>query len=834
MPTESGNRTYRFGIYEADLQQGTLTKAGVRIRLQDQPFQILGLLLERPGQIVTREEIRQKLWAGDTFVEFDDGLNTAVRKLRAALGDSADNPRFLETVPRRGYRFVAPVSMPDGAVVARVSESEAIRRYEDKSTQAATGLVTSKVEMEPDQSARLASGAEAEASSQRSSEPNKGFDLLPLRTQGEPAVSVRRKILLSVVTLMVVGVVGFFVYARRQHPPTTRLTAQDTIVVADFTNSTGDKAFDDTLKQALLIALRESPFLEILPENRVSKTLRLMTLDEATPLTPSVAREVCQRAGGKAYVTGAIATLGTDYVLGLKTVDCQSGDTLARQQITVAAKGKVIDALGDAAARLRGGMGESLATVEKFDTPLAQATTSSLEALRLYSVASTIQRRKGDAASVELYRQVTELDPNFALAYDSLALVYANLAEYGLERENIAKAFALRDRVSEMERYSISAHYYEAVTGELEKANQVLEQWALDYPRDSNPADRLQLNYNMVGNYDKAVAESAKTVQLNPSDPANYSNLIANCAASYRLDQAEAAYERALTLKLDNPILHVNRYGIAFLENDGPEMERQLAFVKGKPGIEDLMLSVQSDTEAYFGHFDEGRKLSLQAAELAKRHDKQETAAEWLLNSVLRDIEVGDRSQALARVKAAASLASSPGVNILAALALARSGDAPQVASMVETLHQQSPLNSLYNGYWLPTIRAALELTRDRPDSAIELLQATSAYELGEPNPQVQIGGTLYPAYLRGEAYLRKGDGRLAAAEFHKLIDHRGVVLNFVLGALAHLQLGRAYAMSGDASRAKSSYQDFFGLWKDADPDIPILKQAKVEFAKLQ
>jgi len=834
MPTESSNRTYRFGVYEADLQQGTLTKAGVRIRLQEQPFQILGLLLERPGQIVTREEIRQKLWAGDTFVEFDDGLNTAVRKLRAALGDSADNPRFLETVPRRGYRFVAPVSLPDGVIVARVSETDAVRRYEGKSNEFATGLETSNVGPEPDQSEGLVSSPEAAASSKPSSEEVRVSPFPPLKPNSQVVVPVRRKILFSVAVLLVAGLIGFFVYARRQRPPTTKLTAQDTIVVADFTNSTGDKAFDDTLEQALLIALRESPFLEILPESRVSKTLRLMTLDEATRLTPPIAREVCQRAGGKAYVTGAIATLGTDYVLGLKTVDCQSGDTLAGQQVTVTAKGKVIDALGEAAAKLRGGMGESLATVEKFDTPLAQATTSSLEALRLYSVANTIQRRKGDAASVGLYKQVTELDSNFALAYDSLALVYANLAEYGLERDTIAKAFVLRDRVSEVERYSISSHYYEAVTGELEKANQVLEQWALNYPRDANPADRLQLNYNMVGNYDKAVAESAKTVQLNPSDTSSYSNLIANCAASYRLDQAEAAYERALTLKLDNPILHVNRYGIAFLENDVPEMERQLAFVKGKPGIEDLMLSVQSDTDAYFGHFNQARELSLQAADLAKRNDKQETAAEWLLNSVLRDIEVGDRSQTLARIKAAASLAPSSGVNILAALALARSGDAPQVTSMVETLHQQSPLNSLFNGYWLPTIRAALELTHDRPDSAIELLQATSAYEFGEPNPQVQIGGTLYPAYLRGEAYLKRGDGRLAAAEFHKLIDHRGVVLNFVLGALAHLQLGRGYAMSGDVGKAKAAYQDFFVLWKDADPDIPILKQAKAEFAKLQ
>jgi len=832
MPSDASNRIYRFGTYEANPQEGTLTKAGIRIRLQDQPFQILRLLLERAGQIVTRDEIRQKLWSEDTFVEFDDGLNTAVRKLRSALGDSADNPRFLETVPRRGYRFVAPVSLRETAV-ARVGENGGERRYRREAEEGENGSAAAIEGSEGAEGPRLVSDRDAEATHIELSE----VTIEPGLPGVQGTVATVRRPRMIVIVLLVIAVAGlaglFWVRFSRSRPPKAKLTAQDTVVIADFANSTGDKAFDDILKQALVIALRESPFLAVLSENKVGKTLRMMTLDETSALTPAVAREVCQRAGSKAYIAGAIGALGTEYVLGLKAVDCQTGDTVASQQVTVAAKEKVIDALGGAAAKLRHDMGESLATVQKFDTPLAQATTSSLEALRLYSEANALQKRKGDAASVALYRQVVELDSNFALGYDSLALVYGNLAEYGLERENISRAFALRDRVSEEEKYSVSAHYYATVTGELEKANQVLEQWGLDYPRDSNPPDRLQLNYNMVGNYDKAVAESTNAVRLNPSNPANYSNLIANCAASLRLDEAEAAYERASALKLDNPILHVNRYGLAFLEGDTPEMERQIAFVKGKPGIEDLMLSVQSDSEAYFGHVGEARKLSLRAAELAKLNDKREAAAEWLLNAALREAEIGDRGQASLRIRSAASLASSTDVEILTALALARSGDTTRVHSMVERLHQQSPLASLYNGYWLPTIRAALALARNQPDEAIDFLQAASAYEFGEPNPQIQIGGTLYPAYLRGEAYLRKGNGNLAAAEFHKLIDHRGVVQNFVLGALARLQLGRAYSMSGDRGKAKDAYQEFFTIWKDADSDIPILKEAKLEFAKL-
>jgi eukaryotic-like serine/threonine-protein kinase len=832
MQSEASNRVYRFGVYEADLQEGTLTKSGVRIRLQDQPFLILGLLLERSGQVVSREEIRQRLWSEDTFVEFDDGLNTAVRKLRTALGDSADNPRFLETVPRRGYRFVAPVSLRSEPVVARAGEKDREIQYQREAFESSRVSTAVGDETGTNRDPRFVSERDVEPSNSGLSAPENALKLSPLRSGGLIA-SARRMTVMLVLVAIIAGLALSIAYSRRKRAQKAKLTAQDTIVIADFSNSTGDKAFDNTLKQALFIALRESPFLEVLPESKVGKTLKMMTLDEATPLTPAVAREVCQRAGSKAYITGAIGILGAEYVLGLRAVDCQTGDVVARQQVTVGGKGKVIDALGEAAAKLRREMGESLATVRKFDTPLAQATTSSLEALRLYSEANSIQRRKGDAASVALYRQVVELDPNFALAHDSLALVYANLAEYGLEREGATRAFALRDRVSEVEKYSISAHYYGTVTGEMEKANQVLEQWALDYPRDSNPPDRLQLNYNLVGNYDKAVAESANAVRLSPGNPAHYSNLIANCAASYRLDQAETAYEQALTLKLDNPILHVNRYGIAFLEGDAPEMERQLAFVKGKPGIEDLMLSVQSDTEAYFGHFNAARKLSLHAAELAKRNDKQETAAEWLLNSAMRDAEVGNRAQALESIRSAASLASSPGLEILTALASARSGDSTQVSTMAEELHRESPLNSLLNGYWLPTIRAAVELSNNRPDDSIAALQAAFAYELGEPNPQVQIGGTLYPAYLRGEAYLKKGNGQLAAVEFHKLIDHRGVVQNFVLGTLAHLQLGRAYSMAGDMGQARTAYRDFFAIWKDADPDIPILKEAKLEYAKL-
>jgi len=655
---------------------------------------------------------------------------------------------------------------------------------------------------------------------------------LPMAVQPEARSRPRMRswVMVAIGVVLVLMAAGGYLYLH--HP--RRLTDKDVVVIADFANSTGDTVFDDTLKQALSVSLRQSPFLSVLSDNKVAETLKLMTRPPGTMLTPELAREVCLRTGSQAYIAGAIAALGEEYVLGLKAVNCQSGEILAQQQISVPAKEKVLDGLGHVASQLRGELGESLATVQKFDIPIEQATTSSLEALRQYTAGLRVQNQQGDVAAIPFFKRAIELDPNFAKAYVSLATSYSNLVEYGLASENMQKAYELRDRATELERYSISANYYSDVTGELDKANAILEQWAHSYPRDIHPLVALALNNNLVGQYDQAVAELHEGLRIDPDHSSFFVNLIANYAALNRVQDAIAAYDAALARKFDHPLLHANRYGVAFLDGDTAEMQRQLARITGKAGLDDFLLSIQSDTAAYAGHFHNARELSRQAAVSASRNDKKETGAEWLLNAALREAEIGNPQQARAQTSSAMSLFSSRDVRVLAALALARSGDAARAQNMADELSRSAPSNTLLNCYWLPTIRASTELTRHHPDNALRVLQAASSCELGEPNPQVQIGGTLYPGYVRGQADLENGDAQPAVAEFQKLIDHRGVVQNFVLGALVHLQLGRAYLATGDAAKARVQYQEFLTLWKDADPDIPILKEAEAEYAKLQ
>jgi serine/threonine protein kinase/tetratricopeptide (TPR) repeat protein len=647
-----------------------------------------------------------------------------------------------------------------------------------------------------------------------------------------PATRVPKLWKIAVPVLLVALLVSGGLYYR-SHQQSARLTEKDTIVLADFANTTGDTVFDETLKQGLSVQLSQSPFLSILPDQKVSETLKLMGRASGDRLTQELTREICVRTNSKAMLAGSISSLGSQYVIGLKAVNCNSGDTLAQEQVQAAAKEDVLRAQDKAAISLRGKLGESLTTVQRFDTPLEDATTPSLEALQAYSEGLRVFNQKGGTAPLPLFERAIELDPNFAMAYNLLGATYSNLGEDGLASENFRKAFELRERLSENEKYNISALYYVA-TGELEKSNQVNELWAKAYPRDSEPSGQLALNYTSLGQYEKALPEVVNSTRLNPDVGLIRALLMMVYTCLGRLDEAKATYEQSQTRKLDDPYLHAGRYGVAFLENDAAEMQRQLSWAMGKPGAEDYLLSIHSDTEAYTGRLGKARELSRQAADAARRNDQKETAALRLLNAALRDAEVGESSQAREQTMSAMALASSRDLQILAALALARAGEAARAQTMANDLAERSPLNTMLMGYWLPTIRAAIELNHKRPEKAVELLKAASAYELGQPEPVTQVGGSLYPVYVRGEAYLKAGEGHQATTEFQKLIDHRSIVQNFVLGALAHLQLGRAKAMSGDKEGARKAYQDFFALWTDADPDIPILKQAKAEYAKLK
>ena len=627
-------------------------------------------------------------------------------------------------------------------------------------------------------------------------------------------------------TVLVIGlaVAGWLFFSRKAHA----LTDKDTIVLADFANSTGDPIFDDTLKTALSVSLRQSPFLNFLPDDRVGATLQLMTRPVNAPLTPEVTREVCQRTHSKAYIAGSIASLGSEYVLGLKAVNCQSGDTLAEQQVTAATKERVLDTLGQAASKLRGELGESLATVQKLDAPLEEATTPSLEALKAYTLGVRTLQEKGSVAAIPFEKRAVGLDPNFALAYDGLAVDYANLNQPSVSADYMKKAFELRDRVTERERLHITAHYYDA-TRELEKASQAYETWRQVYPRDHAPYVNLGVIYMILGQYEKAAAETREALRVEPDNAIAYDNLGQIYVCLNRFDEARATTEEALGRKLDDIALHLTLYALAFFDGNAAAMKEHEDWAIGKPGAEDWMLSLQSDTEAWSGRLRKARELSQQAVQSARRSDEKEPAALWQTNAAIREALFGNADAARQNASTAVALASvSRDAEAQAALAFALSGDAGHAQSLVDDLANRLPQDTVVQSVWMPTIRAQIEIGRKNPARSIDLLQAPAPYELGA------ISYPMCPVYVRGEAYLAAHQGKEAATEFQKILDHRGIVVNEPIGALAHLQIARAYAMQGDAAKARAAYQDFLTLWKDADPDIPVLKEAKAEYAKLQ
>ncbi len=636
------------------------------------------------------------------------------------------------------------------------------------------------------------------------------------------------KILIPAAVLVVAALIAGGLYFRSRSAAT--LTEKDTIVLADFDNKTGDAVFDDALKQALAVQLGQSPFLNILSDRKVEDTLHLMGHTSNERITRDIARELCVRTGSKAIILGSIVNLGGQYVIGMEAIGCSSGDALAKEQEEAATKQDVLKALGKAAASLRGKLGESLSTIQKFDVPV-EATTPSLEALKAFSMGITTFRTKGNAAAVPFFKRALELDANFAAAYASLGVAYANLGQASLAAENLKKAYALRERVSEREKYRISSVYYSHVTGELEQASQVYELWAKSYPQDVIPPGNLGDIYHELGQYEKALSKNQESQLLEP-DVTGYFNLAQVYLALNRPEDARKTIEQAQAGKFEGDLLHWVIYQLAFLVGDAAEMGRQVEWAAGKPGTEDVLLSFQSDSEAYYGRLTKARDFSRRAVDAAIRADSKETAALWQVNAALREAEVGNTAAAKQGVVAALTLAPGRDVKMFAALTLARAGEAARAKAIVEELEKSYPSQTVLKVYWLPTIKAAIELNANNAAQALVFLEAAAPYELGEP-PQFQLG-TLYPAYIRGQAYLAAHNGTAAATEFQKLLDHRGIVVNFMTGALAHVGLARAYALQGDTTKSRTAYQDFFAFWKDADPDIPILKQAKAEYAKLK
>jgi serine/threonine protein kinase/tetratricopeptide (TPR) repeat protein len=1097
----------RFGDFELDLRTGELHQGEGTIELQQQPFQVLLMLVDRGGEIATREEIQKKLWPNDTVVEFDQSINAVIKKLRKALGDSVDDPKYIKTLARIGYRLMVPVERVAADAADNVSsgiyetalrskrpsssltgktvshyrileivggggmgvvyraedlklgravalkflseelgdDPKALERFEREARAASTldhpnicsiyefgehegqaFIVMQLLEGETlrDRLASAASEVSAERAfsvdqlvdvalqiatglevahergiihrdikpanifltnrglvkildfgvaklmeigehpnvapeQQNSDAPPSTFDgavdaldanqtgmaigtrgymspeqargdRLDARTDlfsfglvlyemasgqrafgGETAAVVRDAVLNSTpvplrelnstlpatlvatidkalekdrerryqsaaqmrtdllttlgrgtaqkrrqslgsrkwkltaaVVMLVVVMVGTGLWVGRAWKSLNapKLTEKDTIVLADFANSTGDAIFDDTLKTALNISLRQSPFLALLPEGQVRTTLQQMTRPPGTKLTPEVARELCQRAGSKAFISGAIAGLGSEYVLELKAVNCQSGDILAQEQVTAATKEKVLDAVGKAASNLRGELGESLATVQKFDVPLEQATTSSLEALKEYSMAE----KSGVEGEPRAHRlRAIELDPKFAIAYLLVGEGYSDEGEHGRAREYLTKAFQLRDHASEREQLRIEIGYYVDVTGELDKAARAGRDVIATYPRDPNGYAGLGVVYLQQGQYEKGevVTRQGMLAVTGKKRAPWYSNLAEGALALQRFDEARQIILDAEGQKAVNPILHSCQYVLAFLQGDATAMSEQQQWSVGKP-FESTMLQLASDTEAYGGHLRKQRELTRRAVDAAIREDDNEDAAISLAIAAQREAAFGNASEAR-RIAAEGSktAGTSLGVESELALAFALAGDATQARSLAQDLDKRFPLHTQMQSIWLPAIRAQLALDRKDPLLALKSVQVASPIELGsiEFAPNISC---LYSVYERGEAYLAAGQGSAAAAEFQRILDHTGIVMNCWTGALAHLGVARANALQAktahgadaDAARVRAlaAYKDFLMLWKDADPDIPVLKEAKAEYAKLQ
>ena len=808
IPAESSHRV-RFGEFELDLLTRELWTDEREISLQEQPFQILAALLERPGQLVTRDKLTKKLWPNGTFVDFGHSLNTAVNRLRAVLEDSAERPRFIECLPRRGYRFIAPVASNGSGKTETSARRSASSSpvYEWSCSVAHIGSEGAK---------------------------ETGFPQFSRQTVEKRGIQNKKlwEVLISALAALSAAIVAAGLYYRSHSGK--QFNHKDTIVLADFANKTDDVIFDGTLRQGLSVQLEQSPFLNIISDERIQTTLSLMGQPAGTKLTWAIARELCQRTGSAAVLDGSIGQIGTQYLLTLRAVSCASGESLASAEARARDKNHVLDALGRTASDLRQELGESLSTTRRFNTPLEQATTPSLEALQSYSLGRTKMVPKGDNyAAVPLFQRAIQLDPTFAMAYASLGTTYFNLGEDRLGADNTKNAYELRKPLSQRERFYIEAHYCDQVTGDLEKARQLYELWEQIYPNDYIPPDNIAGIYTQLGEYERALEEDIRAFHADPVNASNYADRVADYIYLNAWEAAQTMAEQALSKKLDSPKLRSKLYVLAFLRNDTAEMERQVSWGAGKPGVEDILLALHAETAACVGHLTLAREFSRRAVIAAQSTGEKETAATYEAFSALRESLIGNSGESRQRVSAALRLSTGRDVQAIAALTLSFTGNIARSQVLANDLANRFPEDTIVQFNYLPTIRAQLALDSHDPTKAIEAAQAAASYELGNQADR-PITLALWPIYVRGQAYLAARQGDKSAAEFRKILDHRGVVQNEPIGVLAHLGLARAHRLQGHTAKARAAYQDFFTLWKNSDPDIPILKQAKAEYERLR
>ena len=792
----------RFESFEVNLRSGEVCKNGERIKLPDQSFQILAMLLVGAGEVVLRHEIQKRLWPNDTVVEFDNSINAAIKRLRVALGDSADQPRYIDTLARRGYRWKLPVEWIElGQVDSSPSRLIGI-------AEAPVGSDFSPTASAP--TAVLSSPRTAEASGTASKKHRWPF-------AAGAAVAVAAAIAAGA-------------YFLTQRGP--KVTSKDPIIIADFINTTGDPVFDGTLRQGLASQLQQSPYLDILSDEQLAAKLRLMGQPAGARLTHELARQLCQRTGGGVVLDPSIAQVGSQYDLVLNAVNCSTGGLLGSTQAVASDKNHVLGALGSVASSIRRKLGESQASIQKFDTPLEDVTTSSLEALQAYTLGWQADLNGDQAAAVGSLERAISLDSNFAMAYALLSTSYFNLNEPSLASENLKKAVELQDRVSDREKFYISLHYELQVSGNLEEAAQAAELWARIYPRDPVPVNNLAVSYLMRGQYERALVPALRSVELAPDSAVMYANLLESYMSLGRLDETAIALQQARARGIESVLIYSAAYELAFLEGDAAGMARETAGAVGKPRIEDLFFDYESNTAAYAGHLVEANDLTARAVASARQVGEKETAALYLAEAAARQALVGNMAEARRQAMAALRTSNGRHAEAMAALALALAGNLEQAQKLASDLAKRFPQDTIAQFNYLPTIRAAIALRQNFPARAISDLEAASPYELG--TPALLIFLDLYPVYERGQAYLALHQGAAAAAEFQKILDHPGIAFNEVISPLAHLGLAHAYVLEGDTTKAKAAYQDFLTLWRDADPDVPILNHAKAEYGKLR
>jgi DNA-binding winged helix-turn-helix (wHTH) protein/tetratricopeptide (TPR) repeat protein len=767
---------YEFGPFRVDTARETLLRSGEPVRLTPKTFQILLVLVRHGKEVVTKDDLMKTVWP-DTFVE-EANLSRNIFMLRKALGEPAQDRQYILTVPGRGYRLTEDVHLVPQQEFAIVAASH------------------SKVELHV----------------------KEGMSWVWF---------------VAIVVFLLVASVGTRRWTMHRR---VLLSGKGNVVLADFANSTGDTVFDGTLRQGMAVQLEQSPFLNLITEERIQQTLRLMGQVGNEPLTPGLAREVCERIGSAAVLEGSIASLGNQYVLGLRATNCRTGDVLDEEQVQVARKEDVLSSLSQIAAKYRTRVGESLATVAKHNTPLAEAATPSLEALKAYSAGWKALSSTGPAAALPLFRRATEIDPQFAMAHAMLGRAYGDMGETILSVKSTARAYELQGHVSDQEKFFIVTSYDMVVTGNLERARQACEAWEQTYPQELKPHIFLAgIIYPVLGRYEEAVEEAKKAVDADSSFAIGYNVLAMSYQALNRLDEAEQTLRNASERNLEISDSLTTRYQLAFLKDDQAAMKDVSATALKQSSVEDAIVDQESFAEAYVGHLQEATRKSQHAMNLAQQASEPDRAAMYEAGAAVREALFGEVTTATESARAVLRLSRSGDAEYGAAFALALAGDQLQAATLAGDLERRFPENTAVRFNYAPTLRALLALKHGDPSHAVDLLRVSIAHELGEPQSSFfGLYGTLYPIYMRGEAYLALNRGPEAAIEFQKIIDHRGIVVSDPIGALAHLQLGRAFVSSGDKTRAKTAYGDFLTLWKDADSNIPILKQARLEYVKLQ